>query len=331
MGLEEIGIVVIGRNEGSRLSDCFSSIALNRSSIVYVDSGSTDGSAEMAERLKLVVVRLNPELPFTAARARNEGFTALLVQQPSVRFVQFVDGDCLLVETWIDAALAFLCEHDDVAVVCGRRRERYPEHTIYNAMSDREWNTPVGETLACGGDSLVRVEAFQAVEGFRSELMAGEEPDLCARLINAGWRIWRLDAEMTVHDMAMTRFRQWWVRAVRGGYGYAEVCALHRGSTTRPFFRNVVRALFWATILPVAICAVSLVYWQALFCFIIYPLQVLRIAARGGLRNKKSWIFAFFLMVAKFAEMQGILRYVRRRWFASPVKLIEYKTNLLGS
>jgi GT2 family glycosyltransferase len=331
MRLDEIGIVVIGRNEGSRLSDCFSSISSSRGPTVYVDSGSTDGSAEMAERLELIVVRLNSKLPFTAARARNEGFAALLAHQPHVRFVQFLDGDCLLVEGWIERALAFIGEHRDIAVVCGRRRERYPEQTIYNGISDREWNTAVGETSACGGDSVMRVEAFQAVVGFRSELMAGEEPDLCARLTNGGWRIWRLDAEMTVHDIAMTRFGQWWVRAVRSGYGYAEVCALHRRSRTRPFLRNILRVVFWAAILPVGICAISLIYWQAVFCAIIYPVQILRIAVQSGPRDKKSWTFAVFVTLAKFAEMQGILRYVRRRWFGRSVGLIEYKTNPRGS
>lgn len=331
MRLNEIGIVVIGRNEGSRLVDCFDSISSISSPTVYVDSGSTDGSAEMAERLGLIVVRLDPKQPFTAARARNEGFAALLSDHRDVRFVQFLDGDCLLVEGWIENALTFITERSDVAVICGRRRERYPERTIYNEMTDREWNTAIGEVAACGGDSLVRVEAFQAVGGFRSELMAGEEPDLCARLINTGWRIWRLDAEMSVHDIAMTRFSQWWVRAVRGGYGFAEVCALHQSSRTRPFLTNIVRAVFWGGILPTAICLTSLVYWQAIFFACMYPMQIVRIATQCGPRDRKSWTFALFITVAKLAELQGILRYVRRRWFGLAVGLIEYKTRPHGS
>ena len=36
---------------------------------------------------------------------------------------------------------------------------------------------------------LVRVEAFEAVGGFRPELIAGEEPELCMRLREKGWKI----------------------------------------------------------------------------------------------------------------------------------------------
>ena len=45
-----------------------------------------------------------------------------------------------------------------------------------------------------------------AASGFNATLIAGEEPELCLRLRQKGWEIWRLDAEMTLHDAAMTKF-----------------------------------------------------------------------------------------------------------------------------
>ena len=45
--------------------------------------------------------------PFTAARARNEGYAALVKLQPNTRFVQFIDGDCELVSGWLETALEF--------------------------------------------------------------------------------------------------------------------------------------------------------------------------------------------------------------------------------
>ena len=173
-------------------------------------------------RLGATVVKLDTSRPFNAARARNEGFATLTAQNRNIRFVQFVDGDCELDGNWLATAVPFLSGRNDVGVVCGRRRERHPEKSVYNALCDLEWDTPIGEAAACGGDSLVRADAFKAVGGFDARLIAGEEPELCARLRQAGWKIWRLDAEMTCHDAAMTRFGQWWKRAVRSGYGYAQ-------------------------------------------------------------------------------------------------------------
>ena len=181
-GILKVGIVAIGRNEGERLRACLQSVIPRAALVVYVDSGSTDGSTVMARGSGGEVVELDMRIPFTAARARNEGFKRLRQLAPDLPYVHFVDGDCEVVGVWIETAAAFLDAHHDVAVVCGRRRERYPTQSIYNHLCNIEWDTPVGETSACGGDALMRVEAFEQVGGYRGDLIAGEEPELCVRL-----------------------------------------------------------------------------------------------------------------------------------------------------
>ena len=184
--MKQVGLVAIGRNEGQRLRQCLVSATDKVARVVYVDSGSTDGSLELARSLGADTVELDLSIPFTAARARNEGFARLLELAPDIEFVQFVDGDCEVVDGWIDRAYNELAAKPEVAAVCGRRRERYPEASIYNQLCDIEWDTPVGETKACGGDSMMRASAFQQVEGFNPALIAGEEPEMCVRLRQKG-------------------------------------------------------------------------------------------------------------------------------------------------
>lgn len=313
-----VGFVVIGRNEGARLVRCLESlIAQGASAIVYVDSGSIDASVEEAENRKARVVRLDLSRPFTAGRARNEGFALLQKTLPRLQYVQFVDGDCELAPRWLDAALSFMERRPDVAVVCGRRRERDPEASIYNRLCDIEWNTPVGEAIACGGDSLVRAAAFAEVGGFDSRLIAGEEPEFCHRLRATGARIWRLDETMTFHDAAIYRLSQWWMRAIRSGFGYAQVWASTRGGTMPLYQTELRRAAFWAGILPLSILFASAIYPLAGLALLgIYCLQVVRIAYRRGLTRAESWAFAFFAVLAKFPELLGAMRYsirVRRK------------------
>jgi glycosyltransferase involved in cell wall biosynthesis len=325
MSSNPVGTVVIGRNEGERLIRCLSSIVLEMQCVVYVDSGSTDDSIAAAERLGIIVIRLDMTRPFTAGRARNEGFDALRTLQPEVQYVQFIDGDCELVHGWIEAASTFIDQRIDVAVVCGRRRERYPELSVYNHLCDLEWNTPIGEALSCGGDSLMRVDAFAAVGGFRPQLIAGEEPELCLRLRNNGWKIWRLDQEMTRHDAAMTRFSQWWTRAVRSGYGCADVSWFHRASIANVYRRETISAILWGGILPLAIALGAFIYPAVLGVAVIYPVQVCRIAFKRGPMKSESWIYASFMMLAKFAAFYGILKFFWRRRTNRSIKLIEYK------
>lgn len=312
-GSERVGFVVIGRNEGQRLVRCLESLVrAGAREIVYVDSGSTDGSVAEAEKRGAHIVRLDLSKPFSAGRARNEGFEALIGRHPGLAFVQFIDGDCELDGDWPTRALNFLDAHPDVAVVCGRRQEKYPEASPYNKLCDIEWNTPVGEADACGGDSLVRAAPLRDVGGFSKILIAGEEPELCHRLRAAGWRIWRLDADMTLHDAAMYRLSQWWMRGVRSGFGYAQVWDATRGGRKPALYgQHIRRAIIWGGALPFAAITASLHDPRWLLILLgIYGLQIARIAVRMGGVRKSSWIYGFFAMLAKFPELQGAMRYL---------------------
>ena len=138
-----VGIVVIGRNEGDRLIRCLHSLPQS-ARIVYVDSGSTDGSVERARALGFEVLPLSSETPFSAARARNAGFQFLVSGPSSPDYIQMVDGDCELDPAWIDQSVEALKAERGLAVVFGRRRERHPDASLYNALCDDEWDGPIG-------------------------------------------------------------------------------------------------------------------------------------------------------------------------------------------
>ncbi|MGV8919504.1 MAG: glycosyltransferase family 2 protein [Pseudomonas sp.] len=321
-----IGIVVIGRNEGPRLERCLTSLAGAADKVVYVDSGSTDDSVQMAQRLGVEVLELNLAIPFTAARARNEGFVCLQRLLPLMRYVQFVDGDCEVAAGWLPKAQAFLDAQPKVAVVCGRRRERFPQRSVYNLLCDLEWDTPIGEAKACGGDALMRADAFAAASGFRPDLIAGEEPELCVRLRAAGWKVWRLDDEMTLHDAAMTRFGQWWQRSLRAGHAFAEGAFLHGAESEQHWLRESRRAWIWGLCIPLTIVIVSaLLGWSGLLLLLIYPLQVVRLARRGERSTRENWLQAFFLVLGKFPEMVGQVKFLLNKYGAGKSALIEYK------
>jgi len=319
------GVVVIGRNEGERLKRCLGSALPAATCVVYVDSGSTDGSADWARAQGARVVELDMTRPFTAARARNEGFRRLRLEAPQLPFVQFVDGDCEIAPGWLDAALAFLQEHPQVVAACGRRRERHPEHSLYNLLCDQEWDTPVGEARSCGGDVMMRTDALSRAGGYRDDLIAGEEPELCVRLRAAGWKIWRLPDEMTLHDAAMTRFGQWWKRSMRGGHAYAEGAALHGAPPERHGVAATRRALLWGAALPLATLVLTLLSPWFLLLLAAYPLQVLRIALRDGIRDPARRWRALFFVLARFPEAQGVLKFRLDRLRRRRSVLIEYK------
>jgi len=321
----KFGTVAIGRNEGDRLRRCLQSLT-SAATVVYVDSGSNDGSAQWARDWGADVIELDASLPFTAARARNTGFERLREIAPKLDYVQFVDGDCELIERWPKHALAFLNSHPDVGAVCGMRRERYPNQSIYNWLCDQEWNGPVNEVCACGGDMMARAVAIEAVNGYREDMIAGEDPELGVRLRAAGWRIWRLDIEMTHHDAAMTRFSQWWQRGVRSGYVFAQGAFLHGAPPERHFVWESSRAWLWGVCLPLACLIITLTVepwgWVA---WLIYPLQLLRHVWRGSGPLSQRATLALFQTLVRFPEGWGQIKFLADRILDRQARLIEYK------
>ena len=319
------GVVVIGRNEGERLQRSLESV-FGAYTIVYVDSGSTDGSAKWAREAGAIVVDLESDRTFTAARARNVGFKTLRATHAELSYVQFVDGDCELRHDWPHRAMLFLDSRPDVVAVSGRLRERYPERSIYNWLCDREWDGPVGQVKSCGGIAMMRTAAFEAAGGFRDDLIAGEEPELCVRLRANGGRIWRLSADMALHDASMTRFSQWWRRMLRSGYAIAQGAYLHGKRPERFKIWESRRAYLWGILLP-AFCVVSgLAFWPwGWATLLIYPLQVMRQTVRNQGRLKRRLMLAFFQVLARFPEALGQLKFLRDRMLSRQARLIEYK------
>jgi GT2 family glycosyltransferase len=321
----KFGAVVIGRNEGERLQRCLRSLSA-AAPVVYVDSGSTDGSAQWASGYGAEVIDLDMSVPFTAARARNAGFERVRKLAPDLRFIQFVDGDCELNKGWPEQALSFLESYGNVGATCGQLRERHPERSIYNWLCDREWEGPAGEVRACGGPTMMSVDALEGVGGYRNDLIAGEEPELCVRLRAAGWRIWRLDAEMALHDAAMTRFGQWWRRALRSGYAFAQGAYLHGATSERHWVWESRRAWLWGIWLPLVCLIIGLLFtpwgWAV---WLIYPLHILQkiIRSSGALGGRA--LIALFHVLGHFPESWGQIKFMCDRILGRQGQLIEYK------
>ncbi len=331
-----IAVVVIGRNEGDRLKRCLQSIPSDVPT-VYVDSGSTDGSVEFARSIGAHVIELDMTNGFTAARARNAGWRALADLGSDAEFIQFVDGDCELNAEWLGLGANALNKEPSLAAVFGRRRERFPDRSIYNRMCDDEWNVSPGLVSSCGGDVLFRRSALEQAGGYSDYLIAGEEPDLCLRLSRLGWQIRCIAAEMTLHDAAMTRIKQWWMRARRSGFAYTAHVLRHKDQSFPAWSRQVKSIVIWGGLLP-ALALVSAALGLILQSVVpmtlpiliggLYLVQIARVAAKKR-SSGESWSFAFsyatLIIGGKLAEFGGMFRsmldHVRKRRSV----IIEYK------
>lgn len=331
--MSRIGIVAIGRNEGERLICCLDSLRSQLTPdvpIVYVDSGSTDGSREAATQRRVEVVQLDLSIPFTAARARNAGFYHLQQQHPEVEYVQFVDGDCEVIAGWIEAAAQTLDQNAEVVAVCGWRKERYPEQSIYNRICDVEWHSGnVGDTHSFGGDVMIRAATFAAVGGYDNGVIAAEDDELSVRLRQAGGLIRRIDRDSTIHDANMHQFPQWWQRAKRCGYAYAQVSHMHGAPPERKFVKEVRRTWLWGVVFPsLSLMATLPTHGLSLLLLGRYPLTAFKVilgSQQQGFTWRDSFAWGISCGFSVIPEATGLIKFQLDRLQNRQAQIIEYK------
>ncbi len=326
-----VGVIVIGRNEGERLCVCLDSLRPQADTIVYVDSASTDDSLANARERGADVVELDMSLPFSAARARNAGMDRLRELHPDVAFVQFVDGDCEVAEDWIAKAQSELMEHPECAAVWGHLEERFPDASVYNKLASMEWNwdLPFGDVRTFGGIVMIRAHVIGEAGGYNPAIIAGEERDLAARILEQGHTIRRIDALMVRHDAAMTKFSQWWKRSIRGGHAYAEGNLNRRHEKERYWQREMRSIWIWGAIVPLVILVIALLHpIISVGLSLLYPLQFIKICRymRGrGYSLGDAATYSFFLVLAKFPNALGAIQFHKNRLLSRDTAIIEYK------
>jgi glycosyltransferase involved in cell wall biosynthesis len=315
-----VGIVIIGRNEGERLVKCLQSLP-KICPVVYVDSASTDASVENATKCGALCLELDMSIPFTAARARNEGFQYIMRNSPELTYIHFIDADCELAEGWLEAAYEFLESNKGYISVCGRLREKNLNSSIYTRQCDMSWYIPPGDIDSCGGIATVRASIFQQLKGFNNCLIAGEEAEFYERARSVGYKVSCIDVFMGFHDSAIVSLKQWWVRNIRTGFVYADNIGKVNYNSQR---RGV---LIWGAIMPFAIAVISFINLLGISLSLIYPAQIIRITLKLDIPYKFSdkLLEGFFCVFAKFPQLLGLVKYKLNVLLKSDVKIIEYK------
>lgn len=320
--MSRVGVIVIGRNEGERLIACLDSLQGQADRLIYVDSGSTDDSVTEARKRGAEVVILDDSVPHTAARGRNAGAELAALD---CDYLQFVDGDCKVVAGWIDAGRNALEANPNWGLVTGWRSEIHPDASVFNAMADVEWHRPAGQIAACGGDMMVRAEAFTKAGGFDPTVIAAEDDEFCQRVGKAGYALHRLPEAMTEHDLAMTVVPEWWRRCLRSGHGFAQVGHLHPGY----FASEKRRALVFGVALPILAFGFAVFWpWGLLLVLALYGFSYVRTTqglSREGLPVATAAHHAAYYTGAKIPHALGMGLFHWRRTRGSAMQLVEYK------
>lgn len=242
-----ISVIVIGKNEGERLGACLRSVkdalSVLAHEVIYVDSGSTDGSLSVAERAGARCFLLSEPEP-TAGLGRLVG-----TGEARGEYLLFLDGDMQLCPGFCEKALMAM-QTRGADGVCGMREDLYLRDG--QLLGRRENYFGCTQERLCpefGGAIFLSADALARCGGWSGDTVACEEAELHARLLDAGCTILELPIPMIVHTDAIRDNRG--ALAVllsrrRLGEGQALRCAIDKGKGLAYLRHEREKFLFYA-------------------------------------------------------------------------------------
>lgn len=194
-----LSIVIISRNEEANIARSIESalratLHIENPEIILVDSASTDRTVEIAMKYPIRILQLHPSWPLSPSAGCYIGFL-----NSTGKYMQIIGGDMILAENWFEHALPILEKNDTVAGVAGIGTQEMHDTKMAKRYSDYNTNIKMGEVQSFTGATLFKREILLAIGPFNPFLRAGEEGELCYRVINRGYKLLTLPFHMTHH------------------------------------------------------------------------------------------------------------------------------------
>ena len=320
-----ISFVIIGLNEEKMIGRCIESIfrldyPQDKIEIIYVDSGSTDRTLEISSKYPLKIVQLKTDRP-SVSLGRNEGFKI-----SKGKLIHFIDGDSLIDPQWLKNSLPYMV-NGEIACVTGRRKELFPEESIYNKLIDLSWqNAPSGYVDIPGTGGLFKKAILEEVGPFDTNLKAGGEIELGYRIRRKGYKILNIGNTMIYHDADISSLFEYLKRAMRNGYGTAQIFKKYWHNKHKPkrFYSSVIKVdiqviLFIAMVLSFSVRSFLISYILSLFVVIFGLRKIFRTYAL----TKNLPMSLFFPFMSFLSRCTGFIGYIK--CFLKEQKSIIYK------
>jgi cellulose synthase/poly-beta-1,6-N-acetylglucosamine synthase-like glycosyltransferase/peptidoglycan/xylan/chitin deacetylase (PgdA/CDA1 family) len=267
--LGPVSVIVPAYNEAANIAATVRSLLAGdypKVDVIVVDDGSTDGTADIVERLRLPGVSVIRQPNAGKPTALNTG-----IAHARSDILVLVDGDTVFEPDAVGKLVQPLHDLEIGAVsgntkVANRRgllgRWQHLEYVIGFNLDRRMFDVARCMPTVPGAIGAFRRAAIADVGGVSSETLA-EDTDFTMALIRAGWRVvYAPDA--VAWTEAPASLRQLWRQRYRWCYGTMQATWKHRGALVQPGAagrlgrRGLTYLLLFQVLLPLCACMVDM-------------------------------------------------------------------------
>ena len=292
-----ISAIVIGKNEGERLTCCIDSIhaalGVLAHEIIYVDSRSTDDSLQRAKACGARCFVLAAQKT-TAGLGRHVG-----AKEARGEYLLFLDGDMRLQKGFCEKAMMAMAQRSYDGCT-GIRKDIYLKNGDTVGENANYFGCTAERIVPeFGGALFIKKEALEKAGGWSPDTIACEEAELHARLRAAGCTILEIPVKMITHTDAV-RDGRGFIGTIfsrrRLGEGQALRCAMAQGKANAYIHHENEKFLLYSIDWMCVILILLLGVWGFLGALFFQMAQLGSFLSRRRIRafvSQKLFFFAF--------------------------------------
>ena len=320
-----ISFIIIGKNEGWKLSQCLESVyktiissKLTTYEVIYVDSNSSDDSIVRAQKFHPInIIKLTGDC--NAAIARNSG-----AKESSGDILFFIDGDMEIQSNFLPLIL-----NKNQSLTYPFISGQYVNY-FYNSKNELMQKLNYDNSLSSGdqfksvtgGLFIIETKYWNLLGGMKNKFKMGEDIDFGLRMSNKGIKLLRKKEVLAIHHTVSYKDnKRMWIMLLKSNAElYAKSLLYREHLININVYSRLIRHDYSLIVLVISIVLFFLIGYLSFLLFV--SIVILRSIKTSKLNPSRIISFIGYFMLRDFLVLLGFFLFFPKKRFNIKYKII---------